>query len=83
MLYGLLYRYGMTSTVIDAAHAKGVSERSKLNPCNIIIVTLCVSHPQRGIGLSSLVAVMHSPDWVAYSTAQDKIYFVNTQTQGL
>ena len=40
-------------------------------------------HLQRGIGLTSLVAVMHSSDWVAYSTAQDKIYFVNTQTQGL
>lgn len=42
-----------------------------------------VTHTQRGVGLSSLVAVMHSADWIAYSTAEDKIYFVNTQTQGL
>lgn len=38
---------------------------------------------QRGVLLSCLAAVMHSSDWIAYSTAGDKIYFVNTQTRGV
>ena len=42
-----------------------------------------MSLAQKGIVLSSLLAVMHSPDWIVYGTAEDKIYFVNTQTQGL
>ena len=38
--------------------------------------------PQKGIDPSALVAVMYSDQWRAHITNEDKIYFVNTQSQG-
>lgn len=45
-----------------------------------MLFVLCV---QRGIEPSALAAVMHSDQWTAHSTAEDKIYYVNTQTKGI
>ena len=58
----------------------GICQLASFN--SIYYSRLCLN-PQKGVVLSSLLAVMHSPEWIAYSTAEDKIYFVNTQTQGL
>ena len=39
----VLYAYGgMTLTVINAAHAQGVSERSELTPCITILLVYCM-----------------------------------------
>ena len=37
---------------------------------------------QRGIEPLALAAVMHSEQWTAHSTADDKIYYVDTMTKG-
>ena len=38
---------------------------------------------QRGIEPLALAAVMYSEQWTAHSTAEDKIYYVNTKTKGI
>ena len=37
---------------------------------------------QKGIQPSALAAVIRSPQWLAYSTEEDKLYYVSTETQG-
>lgn len=41
------------------------------------------TYKQKGIEPSALAAVMHSDQWRAHITNEDKIYYVNTQSQGI
>ena len=56
--------------------ANHVCIQSKRNYCTV------VSLKQNGIPPASLAAVLRSPQWKAYTTAEDKIYYVNVATQG-
>jgi len=37
---------------------------------------------QKGIQPEALAAVLHSSDWLAYTTTEEKVYYVNARTQG-
>lgn len=52
--------------------------------CKPVCTTTCpISFKQNGTAPGSLASVLHSPQWNAYATPEDKIYYVNIATQGL
>ena len=58
-------------------HDSGIDRNSQAFPCSPTIPK------QNGTSLIALETVLRSPQWIAYATAEDRIYFVDVATNGL